>query len=352
MNSNKIISIKKFERNGVWEAANRRLPAEPGVWIMRQAGRYLPQYRKLREKFQQFMDFCAEPDIVTEVTLQPVDAIGVDAAILFSDILVLLPPLGLSLSFHEGKGPVIANPLRSEQQVQQLKAVDVQDSLAYVLQSIKQIKAALGTRVPLLGFAGGPFTVASYMVEGGSSKELAQLKKMMFSDPKAFHSLMDKITTVTIDYLTAQSRAGADILVVMDSWAGYLNPEDYQNFVFPFTSKVFQAVKIACPDCPLLHYANGASSLLPQFSQLGADALGLDWRCDLREVLQSYPNQVFQGNLDPCTLFAPVKTIQAKTRQLKQRVEGRAHIFNLGHGILPQTPVDAAKAFVDTIHEG
>jgi uroporphyrinogen decarboxylase len=332
------------------DSALGRVPARPPVWIMRQAGRYLPDYRKVRSQFPSFMDFCRAPEQVAEVTVQPVDQIGVDAAILFSDILVLLPPMGLELEFKENKGPVIANPLRSDEVIAALPGGNLNAELSYVFEGIRLSKQALAGRVPLIGFAGGPFTVASYMVEGGSSKELAKLKALLFTRPEVFQVLMTKLATVTAAYLIEQIRSGVDAVTIMDSWAGYLSPDDYRGHVYPHTRSIIAAVKEAYPEVPVIHYANGAPTLLPHFVALGANVVGLDWRINLSDALRTYPGQVFQGNMDPCMLYAPPERIAAKVESMKTSVGGRPHIFNLGHGILPDIPVEHAQAFVRAVH--
>jgi uroporphyrinogen decarboxylase len=340
-----------FRNSSLLDAAQGRMPARAPVWIMRQAGRYLADYRRVRSLFPSFMDFCRSPEHVAEVTIQPVDQVGVDAAILFSDILVLLPPMGLQVDFKEGRGPVIANPLRDDAVIAALPEGDLNGELGYVFEGIRLTKKALGDRVPLIGFAGGPFTVASYMVEGGSSKELAKLKALMFSRPEVFTTLIRKLASVTSAYLCEQARQGADVLTIMDSWAGYLGPNDYRDLVLPHTKKIIATVKAAFPHVPVVHYANGAPHLLPHFSTLGADVLGLDWRVNLGEVLKAYPNQIFQGNMDPCHLYSSPAQIAAKVKAMKAEVGSRAHVYNLGHGILPDISPDHARAFVDAVHE-
>jgi len=334
------------------EAAAGRIPSRPPVWIMRQAGRYLPDYRRVRKLFPGFLDFCRSPEHVAEVTVQPVDQIGVDAAILFSDILVLLPPMGLNLEFVEGEGPVVRNPIRDAAVIEALPGQDVNADLDYVFQGIRLTLQNLNGYVPLIGFAGGPFTVASYMVEGGSSKELSKLKGLMFSNPRAFHLLLEKLATITAAYLCEQIRQGVHAVTIMDSWAGYLSPGDYREFVFPHTRFVIERVKAAFPNVPAIHYANGAPTLLDDFTRLGADVVGLDWRVGLEEVFKAHPGQVFQGNLDPCYLFAPPDKIRTKVAEMKAAAGNRPHIWNLGHGILPETPVEHARAFVQAVHEG
>jgi uroporphyrinogen decarboxylase len=332
------------------DAALGRPTGRPPVWIMRQAGRYLPEYRRVRALFPSFLDFCKSPEHVAEVTIQPVDIIGVDAAILFSDILVLLPPMGLPVEFLEHKGPVIAKPLRDEAAIAALPSGDLNAELDYVFQGIRLTKKQLGDRVPLIGFAGGPFTVASYMVEGGGSKELARLKALMFGKPAAFRTLMEKLSSVTAAYLIEQANQGVDALTLMDSWAGYLGPEDYRAMVFPHTQALVRKVKQAHPRVPFIHYANGAPTLLNDFVQTGADVVGLDWRIQLETAFAAHPRQVYQGNLDPCYLYSSPEAIAAKVKAMKALVGARPHVYNLGHGILPDIPVENARAFVQAVH--
>jgi uroporphyrinogen decarboxylase len=332
------------------EAAMGQIPNRPPVWIMRQAGRYLAEYRRVRSLFPSFLDFCRSPEHVAEVTVQPVNLVDVDAAILFSDILVLLPPMGLDLDFIESRGPVVANPVRTAQTIAAMPHGNLNSELAYVFEGIRLTKRELAGSVPLIGFAGGPFTVASYMVEGGGSKELAKLKALMFQAPEAFDQLLGKLAEVTGHYLIEQINAGCDAITLMDSWAGFLSPADYRERVMPHTRAVVQAVKKAYPTIPFIHYANGAPTLLDAFSELGADVIGLDWRMDLNKAFQAYPKQVFQGNLDPCWLYAPIPKLVEKVKELKATVGQRPHIFNLGHGILPDISPDHARAFVQAVH--
>lgn len=317
------------------------------VWIMRQAGRYLAEYREVRARYPRFLDFCADAEACREVTLQPLRRFKLDAAILFSDILTLLPPLGADLEFQKGEGPVISNPVRTLADAEALHSVDAEADLAYVYRAVSLIKSALDGRVPLLGFAGGPLTVASYLIEGGSSKELAEVKRLAFGTPEAYHLVMDKITDLTIQYLQLQVQAGADALVLMDSWAGYFSPDDYHQLIFPYTARIFEAIQGM--GVPSLHYANGASHLLPSLTQLQASGLGLDWRVDLSKTLAAYPEHIFQGNLDPTALFAPESIVESKTRSILEMVQNRPHIMNLGHGVLPSTPVAGVEAFLRAI---
>lgn len=332
------------------EAALGQKTPRPPVWIMRQAGRYLAEYKRVRNLFPSFLDFCRSPEHVAEVTIQPVNLIGVDAAILFSDILVLLPPMGVDLSFIEGRGPVVGKPVRDAAVVRDMPRGDLNAELAYVFEGIRLTKRELAGAVPLIGFAGGPFTVASYMVEGGGSKELAKLKALMFQAPETFAELLGKVAEITGHYLIEQIRNGCDAVTLMDSWAGFLSPEDYWQYVMPHTRLVIEAVKKAYPMTPFIHYANGAPTLLPAFAELGTDVIGLDWRMDLKDAFKAYPDRVFQGNLDPCRLYAPIPDLVAKVKAMKTLIGDRPHIYNLGHGILPDVSPDHARAFVQAVH--
>jgi uroporphyrinogen decarboxylase len=338
-----IHSSDLFLRNCAGEVT-----AQKPVWIMRQAGRYLTEYKEVRSRFPSFIDFYKNPEACCEVTMQPLEKFGLDAAILFSDILTLLPPLGLDLEFVTGKGPVVKNPLRTLEDAQNLKKVSVENDLWFVAEAVKLITKKLDSRLPLLGFAGGPLTVASYAIEGGSSKELANTKELLFSNPEAFHLIMDTITTLTIEYLKMQVHFGANVLVVMDSWAGHFSIQDYQESIFPYTQRIFQELKQSV-SVPLLHYANGAAHLLPNLVNLDCHGLGLDWRMSLDQAIQLAPQKIYQGNLDPCTLYAPDELIIQKTREILEKVQNRPHIMNLGHGVLPTTPVHGVHAFLNAI---
>jgi uroporphyrinogen decarboxylase len=317
------------------------------VWLMRQAGRYLPEYRAVRSHFPAFTDFYKDSDAATEVTLQPLYRFKLDAAILFSDILTLLPPMGFDLNFVSGTGPVIGNPLRTMQDFEPLKHPKMESELYFVGEAIGKIQRKLDGKIPLLGFAGGPLTVASYALEGGSSRELLKTKTMLFQQPELFHRFLDFITNITFDYLMYQAHCGVDALVVMDSWAGFFSPEDYATHIFPYTQRLFNLLQQA--NKPLLHYANGAGHLLPHITRLPAQAIGVDWRVNLQSLCETYPNNVFQGNLDPMALHASPKVVQQKTSEILEVVQHRPHIMNLGHGAVPTTPVDCVHAFINTI---
>lgn len=329
--------------------ACRREPVDvTPVWFMRQAGRYMPEYRAIREKYS-LLEICHHPELAAEVTLQPVRALGVDAAILFADILLPAIPLGVGLEFSKGEGPVLQNPVRTLEDVQRLRPVDPETDLGYVLEAIKILRAEL-THTPLIGFCGAPFTVASYIVEGGSSREFLKTKKMMYSDPQTWHALMEKLSSVLSAYIVAQIRAGAQVVQIFDSWVGTLSPQDYVDFVQPYSRRVLQAAQAEA--VPVIHFGTGASTLLPAMKAAGGSVLGLDWRLPLDEGwnLLGYDVAV-QGNLDPVALFAPQTEIKKRVEDILRRAAGRpGHIFNLGHGLLQNTPVENVKAVVDMVH--
>ena len=319
------------------------------VWFMRQAGRYMPEYRLIREKYS-LIEICQHPEIAAEVTMQPVRALGVDAAILFADILLPVIPLGLGLEFSKGEGPVIASPIRTLEDVRAMRPFNAESDLGYVMDAIRILRGNLGA-VPLIGFCGAPFTVASYIIEGGSSREFLKTKMMMYSAPEVFHALMEKLSIVLSDYLVAQIRAGAQAVQVFDSWVGTLSPQDYDNFVLPYSQKVLQAAKNE--NVPVIHFGTNTTTLLPLMKRAGSDVIGLDWRLPLDDGWKLIGHdRAVQGNLDPALLFAPLPEIKARVHDILRRAEGRpGHIFNLGHGILQQTPVDNVRAVVDIVHE-
>ncbi|MBI5943309.1 MAG: uroporphyrinogen decarboxylase [Chloroflexi bacterium] len=319
------------------------------VWFMRQAGRYMAEYRAIRERYS-LIEICHHPEIAAEVTLQPVRALGVDAAILFADILLPAIPLGVGLEFAKGEGPVLQNPVRTMEDVRALRPVEVESDLGYVMDAIRILRGLLGG-VPLIGFCGAPFTVASYLIEGGSSREFLKTKTMMYSDPQTWHALMEKLSIVLSDYLVAQIRAGAQAVQVFDSWVGALSPADYEEFVFPYSQKILQAAKKE--NVPVIHFGTNTTTLLPLMKRAGGDVIGLDWRIPLDDGWSLLGDDVaVQGNLDPAILFAPRDEIKKRVHDILRRADGRlGHIFNLGHGILQHTPVDNVKAVVDMVHE-
>jgi uroporphyrinogen decarboxylase len=333
--------------------ACRRQPVDrTPVWFMRQAGRYLPEYRAVRAQHS-LLEICAQPELAAEVTLQPVSALGVDAAILFADILLPLIPMGIDLEFAAGEGPVIHNPVRSAHDVAALRPVVVEDSLAHVLAAVRLVRRELDGRVPLIGFAGAPFTLASYLIEGGSSRTFQRTKQMMYADPGAWHALLGKLAELVADYLLAQARAGAQALQLFDSWVGALSPEDYEDYVLPHSRLVLARLAAGVPGVPLIHFGTGTASLLPQMARAGGDVIGLDWRTPLDwGWAQVGAERAVQGNLDPLALFAPRPLLAQRVRRVLEQAGGRpGHIFNLGHGLLPETPVDNVRAVVDLVHE-
>jgi uroporphyrinogen decarboxylase len=296
------------------------------------------------------LEICYQPELAAEVTLQPVRALGVDAAILFADILLPVIPLGLGLEFAKGEGPVIGRPVRTLKDVEALRPVDAETDLGYVMEAIRALRGELNG-VPLIGFCGAPFTVASYMIEGGSTREFLKTKTMMYSAPEVWHALMDRLSNVLVDYLIAQIRAGAQAVQVFDSWVGALSPQDYENFVLPYSQTVLAAAQEE--NVPVIHFGTNTATLLPLMKRAGGDVLGLDWRIPLDEGWALVGEDIaVQGNLDPALLFAPRPEIKKRVHDILQRAGGRpGHIFNLGHGILQHTPVDNVKAVVDMVHE-
>ncbi len=320
------------------------------VWIMRQAGRYLPQYQKVRAKVD-FLTLCKTPELAAEVTLQPVDILGVDAAILFSDILIPLEAMGMKLRFYEKKGPVLGNPVREAKDVERLRIPEPAESVPFVLETIRILRSALSGKVPLIGFAGAPFTLATYMIEGGGSKNFANTKALMYRDPEVFHALMRKITDTTIAYLSSQVEAGAHAVQLFDSWAGALAPDDYRAFSLPYVKETVRALRPL--GVPVIYFVNNCGGLLEQARTSGADVIGIDWRVDIGKAVKRLGTKVsVQGNLDPCALFSSEEVLRSKARDiLKKGRAARGHVFNLGHGILPQTPPDMARALVEIVHE-
>ena len=319
------------------------------VWFMRQAGRYMPEYRKLREKYS-LLEMVAIPEIAAEVTLQPIKAFGMDAAILFADILLPLTPMGVDFEFVSGKGPVIGNPVRTAADVAALKPVDVEASLGHVMEAIRILRGELnGT--PLIGFCGAPFTVASYMIEGGPSKDYRIAKSMMYNAPEVWHAFMEKLTTVLVDYLMKQIDAGAQAVQLFDSWVGALDPQDYETFALPYSKRILDAAHAT--GVPVIHFGVGATTLLPLMKQAGGDVIGLDWRIPLDKGWDIIGHdRGVQGNLDPVTLFSTTELLEKRVKDILRRADNRpGHIFNVGHGILQHTPNENVKAVVEMVHE-
>ncbi len=318
------------------------------VWLMRQAGRYLPEYRAIREKMT-FVEMCRRPDIAAEVTLQPLRRFELDAAIIFADILLPLEPMGIGFHFSRDDGPVIEKPVRSAADLDGVHGIDAAADLPYVMDAIRLVRHELDGSTPLIGFSGAPFTLASYIVEGGHSRAYAYVKQMMYGDAPTFERLMRIISDVVVDYLRAQIAAGAQVVQLFDSWVGWLGPYDYERLVLPHVRSVVERVKGR--GAPLIYFANGASGMLPHVAQAGSDVVGIDWRIALDRAWAELDGVAIQGNLDPITLLGPPAAIEARVADIMARAAGRpGHIFNLGHGLVPQTPIDNVKYLVDAVH--
>lgn len=330
--------------------ACRREPVDcTPVWFMRQAGRYMAEYRALRAKHS-ILELCKTPELAAQVTLQPIDRFPLDAAIIFADILLPLEPMGLRLEFAQGEGPVIHNPVRDQVDVERLKVIDGGE-LDYVAEAVRQARRALNGRVPLIGFAGAPFTLASYAIEGGSSRNYLLTKQLMYCEPKAWHQLMDKFARVITGYLRRQIKAGAQAIQLFDSWVGCLSVGDYVEYVLPHVQLIFEGLKRE--GVPMIHFGTGTSAMLRQMREAGGDVIGVDWRIHLDEAWATVGYDVaVQGNLDPLSLFAPLHEIERRVADILRRAGGRAgHIFNLGHGILPTTPLEHVAATIDMVHK-
>jgi len=319
------------------------------VWLMRQAGRYMEEYRKLRAQHE-FLDLCKRPDLAAEITVTPVQRLGVDAAILFADILLVLEPMGVGLEYTKGDGPVIRNQVSSRTHVEQLIEFDPQEALPFVFETVRKASVALNGKVPLIGFAGAPFTIASYLIEGGASRNYLKTKKLIYTNPGAWRGLMERLSSLTASYLNAQIAAGAEAVQLFDSWAGCLSPEDYERFVLPHTRAAIAGVT---PGIPVIHFSTGTGGFLKSLRAAGGDVIGVDWRVHLDAAWDDLGHDVgIQGNLDPAVLLAAPREIRRRVTEILGRAGGRpGHIFNLGHGVLPETPVENVVAMVDAVHE-
>jgi uroporphyrinogen decarboxylase len=316
------------------------------IWLMRQAGRYLAEYRKIREKHS-LLEICRTPELAVEVTLQPVRRFGFDAAILFSDLLVPLEPLGIDFSFAHGEGPRIENPVRSRSDVERLRTIEPRESLGFTLDAIRLLRSELA--VPLIGFAGAPFTLASYAIEGGPSKNFEKTKALMYEDPDTWQLLLSKLATAVREYLVAQIEAGVAAVQLFDSWVGALAPVDYRNLVAPHSRSILDPLEKL--GVPRIHFGTGSSGILREMRDAGADVVGLDWRVDLDRGWAILGEGVaVQGNLDPLALFAPRDVLLERVDEILRQAGGRpGHIFNLGHGILPGTPLESVEVLVDRV---
>lgn len=320
------------------------------VWFMRQAGRYMSAYRAIREKHS-LLEICREPELAARVTLQPVEAIDVDAAILFSDLLLPLEPMGIPFDFVKGEGPVIDPPVRSVERIDQLHRFEPREALRHVLDTIRGLRTELTDRVPLIGFAGAPFTLASYAIEGGPSSNYARTKALMYGEPEAWHRLADHFAMVVGDYLTAQIEAGAQAVQVFDSWVGALSPRDYREFALPHSRAIFDTIRPL--GVPTLHFGTGTTTLLSDMRQAGGDVIGLDWRIPLDEGWSLVgDDRAVQGNLDPTLLLGPVERMLRGAVDVLRRAGGRpGHVFNLGHGILPNTKLEHVQLLARFVHQ-
>jgi uroporphyrinogen decarboxylase len=319
------------------------------VWFMRQAGRYMPEYRAVRKRYS-LIEICKKPEVAAGVTITAAEALGVDAAIIFADLLLPLEVMGLPFHFSAGEGPVIEKPVRESKDIARLRT-DRSSELGYVAEAVSLVSKHFAGRLPVIGFCGAPFTLASYMIEGGASREYVHTKKMMYSSPPAWDELMCKLVTVVCQYAAEQVQAGADVIQVFDSWVGCLSVEDYRRYVLPRTSELVRTLQQI--GVPIIYFGTGTTALLPSMKQTGAEVIGLDWRLPLDEGWRTLGFQsAVQGNLDPVLLFADGKELESRAEDILRRAGGRpGHIFNLGHGILPETPVESVKALAQFVKE-
>jgi uroporphyrinogen decarboxylase len=351
MNPEKLSAPTNIQNSRFLRACRREATDATPVWLMRQAGRYMIEYRSLREKHG-ILDIIKTPELATEVTMQPINAFDLDAAIIFADILPPLQTMGLDLDFVKGEGPEIFNPVRSAADVEKLRVIDPEEGLWFTLEAIKLTRKELDSRgIPLIGFSGAPFTLASYAIEGGGSKNYVRAKSMMMGDSQTWHRLMEKLSEVVGRYLLAQARAGAHALQVFDSWVGELSPADYEVYVMPYTRRAIEIAREG--GVPIIHFGTNTNGMLELLRDAGGDVIGVDWRIDLDKAWARLgENVAVQGNLDPVALFAPWNELKVRAQRILDQAGRRpGHIFNLGHGILPQTPVENVKLLVEFVHE-
>jgi uroporphyrinogen decarboxylase len=331
--------------------ACRREPVDTTpVWFMRQAGRYMSDYRALRQRYS-LLDICRAPELAVAVTLQPVDVIEVDAAILFSDLLIPFTPMGLDFDFIKGEGPAIAHPIRCAGDVDRLRRFDPREALPFVLKTIRALRSELVNRVPLIGFGGAPFTLAAYAIEGGPSTTYARTKAFMYAQPRAWHRLCEHLAEMMSDYLAAQVEAGVQALQLFDSWAGALSRADYREFAHPHSARILDSIRSL--GVPVVHFGVGTAAILPDLADAGGDVIGVDWRLPIDEAWAIVGHdRAVQGNLDPSLLLAPPERLLAAADDVLRRAGGReGHIFNLGHGILPSTPLEHVQELAKHVHE-
>ena len=342
-----VENAPRYEDSAFMRACRGLPNARTPVWLMRQAGRYMREYRAVREEVS-FIELCRTPDLAAEVAVTALDAIGADAAILFSDILLILQPMGMDLEYLEG-GPVLHNPVRKTSDVDGLREAEPRESLAFVFEAVRQTREQMNPALPLIGFCGAPFTLASYMIEGGGSRNFENTKRFMYADSGAWRALMEKLVRGLTIYLNEQVRAGAQAVQIFDSWVGCLSPGDFKEFVLPHSRALIAGIE---KGAPVIHFGTGTAPYLEAFAGAGGDVAGVDFRVDLADARERLGEMGVQGNLDPCVLFAQPEYIFERTEDILRQGAGRpGHIFNLGHGILPDTPVDNVKRLIEFVQE-
>jgi uroporphyrinogen decarboxylase len=331
-------------------AARRERTARTPIWFMRQAGRILPEYRKMRERWT-LIEICRQPELCAEVTLQPVRRMPVDAAVMFADIMLPLIGIGIDLELVDNVGPVVRHPIRDRAGVEALRPIEPERDVPFVMETVRILKRELAGKTAVLGFSGAPFTLASYLIEGRPTREFALTKAMMYGEPELWHALMERLTSIMITYLQAKATAGVDALQLFDSWIGALGPQDYETYVRPYTQRIFAA--LAPTGLPFIHFGTNTGGLLDQMKDDGGSVLGVDWRVPLDLAWDRIGHDKgIQGNLDPALLLAPRAVMEAGAEDVLRRAAGRpGHIFNLGHGLLPQSPLDNVLHLVDFVHE-
>lgn len=346
-NNAAIANGASFDDSPFMRACRRERNEVTPIWLMRQAGRFMPEYRKIREKVS-FLELCKNSQLAAEVTVTAVQELGVDAAIIFADILLPIEALNAGLVYAKGDGPVIERPVRTADDVRALRRFDPAEELGYVAESVRIARRELPPSIPLIGFAGAPFTVASYLIEGGSSRHFEQTKRLMYREPQAWHELMELLSGITSEYLNAQIDAGAQVVQLFDSWVGCLGQSDYEKYVLPYARRTISGVY---SDVPVIHFGTGTSSLLPLMAEAGGDVIGVDWRIEIDQAWDTIPNKCVQGNLDPIALMGGFDFYSKRTEKILGQIGGRpGHIFNLGHGILPSTDPDDVKRLVEFVH--
>jgi uroporphyrinogen decarboxylase len=343
--------MQKPQKNETFLRACRMEPVSyTPVWMMRQAGRYMKEYQAIRAKVD-FLTLCKTPELAVKATLLPVDLLNVDAAILFSDILIPVEAMGMEVVFTEHKGPLFPKPIRSEEQIRKMALPQIEEKTPFVFEAIRMLRKALDQRVPLIGFSGAPYTLATYMIEGETSRNFNAIKKWMYRSPASLHQLLEKITATVMAYVNAQVAAGAEAIQIFDTWAGALSGDEYAAFSFPYTKQILTGIKKT--GVPSILYVNGGGLFIDQMAAAGPNVISLDWRTDIRKARENYGKKVaLQGNLDPCVLYADPEVIREQVKGILEKYgKGSGHIFNLGHGILPDTPFENAKEMIRAVHE-